>query len=76
MATTLDRHFHVPHTFSVWRVFSAHFLVGHRLRAAIFMLNEVYSCLSAELSGTKIRHKVRLFFLMLSNMIYCFSQDQ
>lgn len=63
MATTLDRHFRVPHIISVCRVFSAHFLVGHGLRAAILMLIDVYSCLSAELSGTKIRHKVRLFFL-------------
>lgn len=76
MATTLDRHFHVPHIISVWRVFSAQFLVGHGLRAVIFMLIEVYSCVSAELSGTKIRHKVRLVFFMLSNMIYCFSWDQ
>lgn len=50
--------------------------VGHRLRAAIFVFTEVYSCLSTELSGTKIRHKVRQFFLTLSNVIYCFSQDQ
>lgn len=71
-----ERHFHIPHISSICKDFSSYVAVGYWLRAAIFVLFEVSSCISAELSGIKTRHKVRLFFLKLSNVIYCFSQDQ
>lgn len=70
--TALQRHFHIPHISSVLRTFSTRFLVDHWLRAAIFVLFEVSSCIS----GIKTRNRVRLFVLQLSNVIYCFSQDQ
>lgn len=76
MATVSETHFHIPHIGSAWKTFSTYFPVGYCLRAAIFVLIEVSSCISAELSGIKNRHKVRLFFLKLSNVIYCLSQDQ
>ena len=62
MATVLERRFDIPHISSVWRTFSTYFPVDYWLRAAIFVLIEVSSCISAELSGIKTRHKVRLFF--------------
>lgn len=72
VATVLEKHFHIAGISSVRRTFSTYFLVSYWLRAAIFVLIEVSSCIG----GIKTRHKVRLFFLKLSNVIYCFSQDQ